>query len=82
MSKKDKLIERFKKIPNDFTYDETVRLLRYFGYEEYSNDGSRRAFVIPTTTDVIYLHEPHPESTMKQYQLKDIFQKLKERGHL
>jgi len=34
MSKKDKLIERFKKLPKDFHYDEMVRLLGYYDYKE------------------------------------------------
>jgi len=82
VSKKDKLIERFRSIPNDFTYSETVVLLRNFGYEEDSNDGSRRSFVHSETKHVIYLHEPHPGSIMKKYQLRDIYQILKEQGYL
>ena len=34
MSKKDKLIERLRTVPKDFTYEELVSLLKYFGFEE------------------------------------------------
>ena len=33
MSKSDKLIERFKTLPKDFTFEEMVKLLSIFGYE-------------------------------------------------
>ena len=45
MSRKDKLIDRFKSQPKDFTWDELVRLLGYLGYDEATGGktgGSRR----------------------------------------
>lgn len=33
MGAKDKLVERFKRLPKDFTFAETVKLLAFFGYE-------------------------------------------------
>lgn len=36
MSKKDKLIERLKSKPKDFTYDELKVLLNYLGFYENS----------------------------------------------
>lgn len=82
MSARDKLIARFLSIPADFTYDETVRLLSWLGFQERSGSGSRRSFYHPGSGDVIYLHEPHPGSIMKLYQLRDIRNYLKERGYL
>ena len=82
MSQKDKLIERFKKLPNDFTYDELVSLLNYFGYKECSNNGSKRAFIHSPDNQTIYLHEPHPGNIMKKYALKDVKQILEERRYL
>ena len=79
MSQREKLIERFKKIPSDFTYEETVTLLGYFGYEECSNDGSKRSFVHAKSNHVICLHEPHPQKIMKRYALRDIKAVLEER---
>lgn len=33
MSKKEKLIARFKSMPSDFHYDEMVKLLGYFDFQ-------------------------------------------------
>jgi len=37
VSKKEKLIGRFLSMPYDFHYDEMVKLLGYFGYDEGSS---------------------------------------------
>ena len=74
MSKKHKLIERFKKLPADFHYDETVRLMSYFGFEEVKKgktSGSRVKFMNAENMS-INLHKPHPTGIMKKYQLKQI----------
>jgi len=78
MSKKDKLKERFLSMPVDFHYDEMVRLLGYFGYEEMQTgktSGSRVKFK-NKSDDQIKLHKPHPSGIMKKYQLKQIKEKL------
>ena len=44
MGTKEKLVERFKKLPKDFTYEETLKLLSIFGYYEHNKgatSGSR-----------------------------------------
>ncbi len=82
MSQKDKLVKRFLSLPNDFTYSETVTLMKYFGFVEKNNDGSRRAFYHPQTMQVVFLHEPHPGNIMKKYALHDIKQALEEGGYL
>ena len=74
MSKKDKLIERFKTIPADFHYNELVRLIGYYGFEEVKKGktaGSRVKFVNEDNVPII-LHKPHPTGIMKKYQLKQI----------
>jgi hypothetical protein len=43
MSTKEKLIERFRKQPKDFTFDEVVRLFGYFGFE-INNKGKNIGF--------------------------------------
>lgn len=48
MSKKEKLILRFKSMPSDFHYDEMVKLLGYFGFNEVKKgktSGSRVKFM-------------------------------------
>ena len=78
MSKKSKLIDRFLRLPSDFHYDETVRLLGYFGFTEVKKgktSGSRVKFIDEGGIG-IYLHKPHPSGIMKKYQLKQIKETL------
>ncbi len=74
MSKKDKLIARFLNMPSDFHYDEVVKLLGYFGFDEVKKgktSGSRVKFMNQEGVPIM-LHKPHPTGIMKQYQLKQI----------
>jgi len=74
MSKKEKLIARFLTMPSDFHYDEVVKLLGYFGFEEVKKgktSGSRVKFMNQEGVPIM-LHKPHPTGIMKQYQLKQI----------
>jgi len=74
MSKKDKLIERFLLIPNDFHFNETVKLLGYFDFyvvKTGKTSGSRVKFRNSKGVPIL-LHKPHPNGIMKVYQLKQI----------
>ena len=78
MSKKDKLLERLKQRPKDFTYDEAKRLLENLGFKEENKgktSGSRVSFSKNNIS--IELHKPHPSNILKGYQIKIIIQKLK-----
>jgi len=79
MSKKEKLLERFRSRPKDFTWQELVSLLGFFGFEGVSKGkttGSRRAFINAETKQIIRLHQPHPGNILKQYQIKEILEML------
>lgn len=74
MSRKEKLIARFLGMPSDFHYDEMVKLLGYFGFEEVKKgktSGSRVKFENGKGVPIM-LHKPHPSGIMKQYQMKQI----------
>ncbi len=74
MSKKEKLNARFLGMPSDFHYDEMVKLLGYFGFEEVKKgktSGSRVKFENCKGIPVM-LHKPHPSGIMKQYQMKQV----------
>jgi hypothetical protein len=74
LNRKEKLIARFLVMPSDFHYDEVVKLLGYFDFEEVKRgktSGSRVKFMNPEGVPIM-LHRPHPSNTMKQYQLKQI----------
>lgn len=84
MAQIQKLIKRFLSNPTDFTWEELIKLLSYFGYEELKKGktgGSRRKFA-DNTGDIISLHKPHPSSIVKRYAINDVVQKLKEKGLL
>ncbi len=69
MTTLQKLTDRFRKKPKDFSYDELKRLLHYLGYTEKQGSGSRVVFVNEKTSHKIKLHKPHPGNLLKRYQL-------------
>lgn len=81
MSASAKLIERFKTRPKDFNWGELQRMLKGMGYVESSGAGSRRKFTCDRRAKII-LHEPHPSSVLKVYQLDDVRALLEREGLL
>ncbi len=78
MSKIDKLIERLKSHPKDFTWDELLKVLKHFGYNELKagkTGGSRRKFA-DNQNNIINLHKPHPANILKEYVIKQIIEHL------
>ncbi|AEG39966.1 type II toxin-antitoxin system HicA family toxin [Lactobacillus kefiranofaciens] len=66
-----KLIKKFEQNPGDFTYDEAIRLMRYAGFKLLNKGRTSGSRVQFERGDVkINLHKPHPQNTLKQYQLK------------
>lgn len=83
MSKKSKLIEKLLKKPNDFTFDEMVSLLSYFGYKlKQGGTGLRVKFIKENSNQVINFHKPHPNGVLKTYILKQVIEKLRKDGLL
>ena len=83
VSKIEKLIERFKNKPKDFSYDELRKLLSSFGYLEDTSgksSGSRVAWVHAKTKHIIRLHKPHLGKILKAYQMNQIMQELAKEG--
>ena len=83
MSKKDKLIQRLKSEPKDFTYDEVKTLLNYLGFEESNKgktSGSAVKFYSYNFNREILLHKPHPSSILKPYQIMQVIEILKRLG--
>jgi hypothetical protein len=80
MSTKDKLIERFKKQPKDFTWEELVKLFGIFGFtvdNKGKTSGSRVLF--EKGDDSCIAHKPHPSNIIKNYSMKQILEYLTEK---
>ena len=80
MSKKDKLTERFKKLPSDFTFEELTTLLLSFGYtldNKGATSGSRVVF--KKEKDRLQLHKPHAGNPLGKGCLKNLYKLLKQR---
>ncbi len=83
MTSTDKLISRFLKLPKDFTWEETLKLLSNFGYYPHNKgatSGSRVRFKNYETGAYIDIHRPHPGSIMKHWMIKNIYVHLTEKG--
>ncbi|MGA3012804.1 MAG: type II toxin-antitoxin system HicA family toxin [Bacteroidales bacterium] len=80
MTKHAKLIEKLLRLPENFTYNEMVVLLKGFGYiaeERGRSSGSAVMFYNKNLKDKIMFHKPHPQKELKRYILKMILEKLK-----
>ena len=80
MGTKEKLIERFKRQPENFTFDEIVKHLIRFGYSisnKGKTSGSRIRFINKETMSVIDMHKPHPSNVVNEGVMKDVYTKLK-----
>lgn len=81
MSTKEKLIERFKAQPADFTFNELVRLFSQFGYEQFSKGktaGSRVKLVNKEKKLSYNIHKPHPDKYIKGYVMRQVLEYLTE----
>ncbi len=78
MSQKDKLIERLLRKPKDFTFDEMVSLLSYFGFHlKQGGTGSGVKFIRDSSNEAINFHKPHPNGILKRYVLDQVVEKLR-----
>ena len=84
MGTKEKLRERFLKLPSDFTFDEMQRLLEGFGYErgEKGRTSGSRVIFKNGNKRPIMLHKPHPGNIVKEYAMKQILEDLREAGFI
>ena len=84
MGTKEKLLERLRRRPKDFTFDEAVSVLKMFGYTLHNKgriSGSRVLFAAPGRTPII-LHKPHPKKHLKQYAVEQLLEKLISNGDI
>ena len=84
MTRKEKLIKRLLTRPKDFSWDEMRKLLAALSFEEVKTgktSGSRRRF-INSSGIIISLHKPHPQNTLKMYQIEQLINILNQEGLL
>lgn len=82
MGQKDKLINKLKSKPRDFTFDEAETLLNNLSYTR-SNKGrtsGSRAIFTSENHGSILLHKPHPRKELLEYQVKQLREKLEQEG--
>ncbi len=82
MGQKEKLINRLKSRPKDFTFDEVESLLGYLDYkrsDKGKTSGSRVMFVSDNHPPIM-MHKPHPRKELLDYQVKQLLEMLKQEG--
>ena len=83
MGKKDKLINKLRTNPKDFTFDEAETLLGLLSFRRSNKgktSGSRVKYINDSNHCVILLHRPHPEKELKAYQIKQLLDILSQEG--
>ena len=82
MGQKEKLVQRLRSKPKDFTFHEAETLLGYLDYERLDKgktSGSRVMFVNETHGSIL-LHKPHPQNQLKAYQVIQLITILEQEG--
>lgn len=82
MGQKEKLIQRLKSKPKDFTFQEAETLLGYLEYirsNKGKTSGSRVVFESNEHGNIL-LHKPHPNNEQKIYQIKQLIDVLEQEG--
>ena len=83
MGKKEKLIERLKTNPKDFSFDELQSVLEALGFamsNKGKTSGSRVKFLKGNVA--IVLHKPHPRNELLEYQIRQVLEILKKEALL
>ncbi len=79
MSKIEKLITKFKSVPKDFTWNELVKVLNHFVFNEIAQKGKTggsRVKFVDANKNIVNLHKPHPSNIVKQYVIRQTLEKF------
>ena len=81
MSQKEKLLERLKRKPKDFTVYELEQLMKGCGCEKYEGGrGSGIHYIHLETKRILSFDLPHPGKELKNYHIRAVLEFLKEIG--
>lgn len=82
MGKHEKLVEKLRARPVNFTFGELEKLLTGFGYR-LSNQGKSTGSAVRFVHGEhppIRLHKPHPGNELKRYVINDVIEILESEG--
>jgi hypothetical protein len=82
VSKLQKSLRRLLSKPTDFRWSELKTLMDGFEYEMKTTGGSGRKFTKPGTASSFVIHEPHPQSILKAYQVREFIDYLRQEGKI
>lgn len=82
MSKHEKALRRLASRPKDYTWSELVTLMTGLSFTLVSSGGSGRKFIGPVKGGTLFIHQPHPNKILKDYQVKDAIDILTLEGFL
>lgn len=82
MSKHDKTLAKMqrKPVPSDISWDAMAAALKYLGFKQLNNDGSRRKFFHKERGVLIICHAPHPLPDVDKGCINDVVEKLTDHG--
>lgn len=84
LGQKEKLMERLRSKPRDFTFEDAETLLGYLSYKRSNKgrtSGSRVMFVSEEHPPIL-MHKPHPRKELLAYQVKQLVETLEQEGLL
>jgi predicted RNA binding protein YcfA (HicA-like mRNA interferase family) len=79
MARREKLLERLRSRPKDFSFQELAVVLGRFGFRRMESTGSRVRFEHDRLPS-IHLHRPHPRPILRAYQVDQILRLLEDEG--
>lgn len=85
MNKREKLLQRFRALPHDFTFEELETLFKGCGFtlsNKGATSGSRVEFVNEKDGNTYIMHKPHPSNIIKGYSMRQIYNYLESNGYL
>ena len=82
MAKIEKALRRLTSKPTDFEWIELKAIMQHCGFELKTTGGSGRKFIHPETRAAHFIHEPHPSSVLKAYQVRDAVAFLTRQGYI
>lgn len=83
MGRREKLLRRLLALDANFAWDDAVALMNAYGFRLLSSGGgSSRKFLHDSTKVKVFIHEPHPQPTLKRYAMENLIEGLRNAGEI